>query len=1093
MCADIRNLLVRPACTLIAVAGLLTLGVSPALAGQPAATIDQLRNGGCLDRWGGEYHGRYENGDPVCPETPSGDSDVYFQNGNLGPQNTHLTEGWSVPYRAILINLEDQIGQTIWIEVGFDIVKNEKQALDYITHYDRLDPYHFETFGHDPEAINPLQFVQDEFPGADPNEPDDTVDITPPIWGMDVTCLTPVKNQPGASFGELVDAEGTQQIAIWGGEFVPPGFEYTQAGDPATEASESEARFKVHFRPEQATVVIAWGGHIASRIDWGCPPPGEIESAGDISGSPYHMRLLDWPLGTIGNQDRSLKASAVIVPPPQCDCDPNTTCPSPQQICEGQSATCCVVGVGGVPPYTYKWFRVNPVGDDVLVQEGSEPCLVTDDSIAPLPAEGCATYTFYAIVVDSRGVESEEYPDTTCKFDVQVCLAPTVTLTEPQCVCATQVGGDDTTTCFLVEGWAENVGEGDPTWAAAPPFIDGCPIEINPTADPYVVEVCLLAGCYGTAGVQLTVPGLLSDVPPCDSATATTTITVNPNPSCSFPAQPTIEQIDDDPGPPRVVTLETYGTVSNGNGPYTCSAEITADGIGWEIVECTVDDSTIIVTFTITDQDPSTPEYMDAQTSATFTVDVVDENDPPCPDCVTSCETTLVVQVACDVYPTFPEEICDGDPVPECYVAEVTQGADEHNRLDWFGPFPGIGTCPEGRPPIAEAIKSDPNVPLGGQLPLCVGEDVPIPGVGEWTYCAYAEHGDTGHVSPPCYGVLVVDARPWAEVDDQARCAERSADEQQCALPTSFDVLGSGGNGVPTWELISGPDCLTEADWAVDSLDPWLIHVTFPAECYGTAEFLLTVTGDPEPSDACPPAYAVATLTVFPNPPCEITGGQDEICADGETTTWTGPAGMDAYEWTLDDAVVGTGQDLTIGPLPAGEYTYCLLVTMEYTLGDETYICVCRCCRTLTVVPCNEACSPGYWRHEQHYGSWYEAGYDPMDNFCEAFVIPAADCDDYGVGALTLIAAVNMSGGSFNQALFHGTAALLNAAHPDVDFPASVEGVQLVMQRAFAGEITFADAHGQFAAWNSVESEGGCPLNGGGSSGGTLEAPVPGP
>ena len=54
--------------------------------------------------------------------------------------------------------------------------------------------------------------------------------------------------------------------------------------------------------------MLAWGGHIATRQDWGAG-----NSAVAISGSPYHTRLIDLD-GSGGNQDRSLSADAVIFP-----------------------------------------------------------------------------------------------------------------------------------------------------------------------------------------------------------------------------------------------------------------------------------------------------------------------------------------------------------------------------------------------------------------------------------------------------------------------------------------------------------------------------------------------------------------------------------------------------------------------------------------------------------------------------------------------------------------------------------------------------------------------------------------------------------
>ena len=41
-----------------------------------------------------------------------------------------------------------------------------------------------------------------------------------------------------------------------------------------------------------------------------------------------------------------------------------------------------------------------------------------------------------------------------------------------------------------------------------------------------------------------------------------------------------------------------------------------------------------------------------------------------------------------------------------------------------------------------------------------------------------------------------------------------------------------------------------------------------------------------------------------------------------------------------------------------------------------------------------------------------------------------------------------------------------------------VDAVREEMQKAFAGTITFAEAHNTFAGWNAYESEGGCPLSG---------------
>ena len=55
--------------------------------------------------------------------------------------------------------------------------------------------------------------------------------------------------------------------------------------------------------------MLAWGGHISSRLDWGAP-----NAASDISGSPYHTRIISLD-GKAGNQDRSLKTAAISFVP----------------------------------------------------------------------------------------------------------------------------------------------------------------------------------------------------------------------------------------------------------------------------------------------------------------------------------------------------------------------------------------------------------------------------------------------------------------------------------------------------------------------------------------------------------------------------------------------------------------------------------------------------------------------------------------------------------------------------------------------------------------------------------------------------------
>ena len=105
-------------------------------------------------------------------------------------------------------------------------------------------------------------------------------------------------------------------MSLWGGGQIT-NIQYATPLADLTVA-QSEQRIIVTFTTGTGgSAVLAWGGHIANRQDWGFTTAGVPLSAGGISGSPYHMRLINWELGNLGNQDRSLSAAAVI-PPPGC-------------------------------------------------------------------------------------------------------------------------------------------------------------------------------------------------------------------------------------------------------------------------------------------------------------------------------------------------------------------------------------------------------------------------------------------------------------------------------------------------------------------------------------------------------------------------------------------------------------------------------------------------------------------------------------------------------------------------------------------------------------------------------------------------------
>jgi hypothetical protein len=100
---------------------------------------------------------------------------------------------------------------------------------------------------------------------------------------------------------------------------------------------------------------------------------------------------------------------------------------------------------------------------------------------------------------------------------------------------------------------------------------------------------------------------------------------------------------------------------------------------------------------------------------------------------------------------------------------------------------------------------------------------------------------------------------------------------------------------------------------------------------------------------------------------------------------------------------------------------------------------------TITVTPNGdgEGFTPGYWRN--HMEDWPPTGYSPDDLFSDVFGVgPSITLGAYKTGAIWA------KGGGENALIRHATAALLNAAHPDADYPLSPTEVIDAVQAAYA-------------------------------------------
>ena len=349
---------------------------------QPSADLDQIRNG-----------------------TPS--APIYnpqWVNGNVGASNAHFVEGFSIPYRCVMTHLTP--GTEVMVIFEYDAREGGKHAIDFITHYKNIEP-HLPLFGHEPENIYPLQGLEASTlaPG---NLGYDSlyIDIvTPPNFN------SPSPPEPQTTFGGL-DAL-LQKMVMYGGSLNPDSaaFQWSQPYADLS-ISHSHQRFRINFIAENDTVVLGWGGHIASQETWGAG-----ESAVDINGSPYHMRLIDWNLNNLGNQDRSCNADAVYTAPP-CEFS------GPATLCAGETGTFSFDSPD--PDYTYNWYiQTDPPAT------ASAAAIVGSNTGASVDVNAGNVEGSFTLVIDVTYLQNGEPISSHCSMEVTVDCPNTTWTTNP--------------------------------------------------------------------------------------------------------------------------------------------------------------------------------------------------------------------------------------------------------------------------------------------------------------------------------------------------------------------------------------------------------------------------------------------------------------------------------------------------------------------------------------------------------------------------------------------------------------------------------------------------------------------------------------
>ncbi|WP_419876172.1 hypothetical protein [Candidatus Pristimantibacillus sp. PTI5] len=113
-----------------------------------------------------------------------------------------------------------------------------------------------------------------------------------------------------------------------------------------------------------------------------------------------------------------------------------------------------------------------------------------------------------------------------------------------------------------------------------------------------------------------------------------------------------------------------------------------------------------------------------------------------------------------------------------------------------------------------------------------------------------------------------------------------------------------------------------------------------------------------------------------------------------------------------------------------------------------------------------QGCSDGFWKN--HPEDWPPTGFSTTDSFNTVFGRNAFS------PTFTLLDALELMGDDFNSLVRNATGALLNAAHPSVRYPLTVDEVISQFQRAFDNPALREPIKDEFELFNTSMP---CPLD----------------
>ena len=217
-------------------------------------------------------------------------------NGDSNGSKSHWREGDYVSYRVTVTGLTAGSDHTLTFH--YDTVHGSKHALDFLGGFDATETTSLTqgtfNFNHNNPCFDTL--------GCDLTTPATPIGTAPMLAPTLANCNGSAGTPPAFPGGNF---------AIFGpfGSTVSTNSYPSENAIAGTGQCSTTVLLPFHVG-SGSSVVLAWGGHIASQKDWGAG-----NSASAINGSPYHMFLDLLDTSSTGAQDRALSTTAIIFTP----------------------------------------------------------------------------------------------------------------------------------------------------------------------------------------------------------------------------------------------------------------------------------------------------------------------------------------------------------------------------------------------------------------------------------------------------------------------------------------------------------------------------------------------------------------------------------------------------------------------------------------------------------------------------------------------------------------------------------------------------------------------------------------------------------